>query len=620
MVRELKKLKTCRSQKAWVIGFFLCLLFIVNLAAFSTPLPKDFPSTEFDENLLKKLLQEGTESYRKSDYRGALNSWKEGYKLAKSNGAYRYEGAFASNIGVVYRNLGQYAKALSYYERALAIRREIGDRSGEGKDLTNIGVMYGSLGQYAKALTYFEQALLRTNEVGVPETLWRVFFGLQQSHQGSGNPLAAIFFGKQSVNTLQSLRTHIGSLERSLQQFFIEDKRIVHEQLADLLIDEGRLAEAQQVLTMLKEEEYFDFIRRRSEKDPRGRKVSFTRQEKPWKIRYAEISNQLVGIAREHTELLNKQKLGLTVEEEARLAELERNLDFALKAFSEYLVELKKAFKETKRAQHREFPEEELKSLRAFQSTLEQLGKGTVAIHYLSTSERLRIMVTGGNASLSPFHREAKVGEKKLNRLIFNYRDTLQHPWKDPLHQAHQLYGFILKPIENDLIRMKAKTLLVYLDGTMRYLPLSALHDGQRYVAEHYAMVMYTAAAKDKLKDRPGGAWQAAGLGVSEAIEGFSALTAVPEELDGIVKESAEDPTGVLPGTIHLNKEFTKKNLSTVLREGYPVVHVASHFRFVPGTEVDSFFVGSRGAFEPGAICVREVSFDQGGLIDTIGL
>lgn len=204
-------------------------------------------------------------------------------------------------------------------------------------------------------------------------------------------------------------------------------------------------------------------------------------------------------------------------------------------------------------------------------------------------------MITGSNKSLTPLARDAEIGEKALNRLIYDFRDTLQHPWKDPLPQAQQLYDFIFKPIAADLKEMGARSLLVYLDGTLRYLPLSALHDGRGYVAERYAIVMYTVAAKDKLKDLPIGAWKAACLGVSEAAAGFDALSAVPDELDGIVKESAADPFGVLPGRVYLDKDFTKENLSAVVWDGYPEVHVASHFRFEPDTEVASFLLLGAG-------------------------
>jgi CHAT domain-containing protein/tetratricopeptide (TPR) repeat protein len=561
--------------------------------------------------------------YRKQrQYGRALSYYKQALAIHRETKNRAGESSDLGNIGIVYGTLGDYKKALSNFEQALSILREFRNRSDEGMVLTNIGLLYLKAGHLDKALTFSEQALRVANEVGSPEIIWRVHLVLQRIYKGMDNPLAAIFFGKQSVDTLQSMRTHMGGLERSLLQSFIDEKQFVYEELADLLVDQGRLPEAQQVLAMLKEEEFFDFIHRSSEKDPRDTKVSYTSKEKHWKIRYSQIRDNLVSIAHEYKKLQSKLILEGTKEDQARLIKLERDLDVALKAFGTYLVELKKDFKERKREQQREFaelsnkqklvgltaaeetrlaelerdldkgfPEKELKSLRAFQSTLRQLGKGTVAIHYLSTTDRLRIIVTGGNASLPPFHRDSSIGEKELNRLIFQYRDTLQHRWRNPTPQAQQLYKSILKPIEDDLMKMGARTLLVYLDGALRYLPLAALHDGKSYVAERFGFLMYIASAKDKLKDRPVRPWKVAGLGVSEATAGFSALEAVPGELNGIIKESVEDPVGVLPGTIHLNKEFSQQNLSGVLRQGYPVIHVASHFRFVPGTEVDSFLL-----------------------------
>jgi tetratricopeptide (TPR) repeat protein len=518
MFRTLNKHKQCLLRKTWLIGFFLCLLYIFILPTCSRPLPKVRILTEIDENPLEKYSQECREAHRRSNYRSALKICNDGLRLSKSAGERKYEGEFATYIGVVYDRLGHYEKALTYLEQSLAIARELGDRDEEGTDLNNIGSVYNNMGRYdkaliyleqalaisrevgnrsgegavlgnigavywglgqydkafsyseqalavarevdnrsnegaflgnigamylyqgeydkalsyfkkalvidsnivnrdrdasilgnigavylsmdrydkallsfeqalsisreignrakeglyltqigvvyqklgkkEKALTYHEQALVVSNEVEAPEIRWPVFYELMKCQKALDSPLSAIFYGKQSVNTLQSMRIQIGGLDRPLQQSFIKDKRIVYELLADLLVDEGRLAEAQQVLAMLKEEEYFDFIRRRSEKDPRGKYVSFTRQEKPWKLRYNKISTRLVAIAQEHTELLIKQKGPLTAEEEARMADLEQDLDVALKAFNEYLVELKKAFRETKRGQQREFPEE----------------------------------------------------------------------------------------------------------------------------------------------------------------------------------------------------------------------------------------------------------------------
>jgi len=102
------------------------------------------------------------------DYQKALSYYERALAIRREIGDKKGEGADLTNIGVVYANLGDYQKVLSYYERALAIRREIGDKKGEGADLGNIGVVYANLGDYQKALSYYERSLAIGQGIGVP--------------------------------------------------------------------------------------------------------------------------------------------------------------------------------------------------------------------------------------------------------------------------------------------------------------------------------------------------------------------------------------------------------------------------------------------------------------------
>jgi pentatricopeptide repeat protein len=71
---------------------------------------------------------------------------------------------------------------------------------------------------------------------------------------------AAIFYEKMGVNILQTTRARITSLEDSLQKSFLQSKEGYYYNLIDLLTEQGRITEAEQVLSMMKEEEFFDFI------------------------------------------------------------------------------------------------------------------------------------------------------------------------------------------------------------------------------------------------------------------------------------------------------------------------------------------------------------------------
>jgi CHAT domain-containing protein len=112
--------------------------------------------------------------------------------------------------------------------------------------------------------------------------------------------------------------------------------------------------------------------------------------------------------------------------------------------------------------------------------------------------------------------------------------------------------------------------------------------DGEKWLAQKYALVVYTEAAKNKLeRKRDLKEWELAGLGVTKAHPGFSALPAVRSELESIIQ--GENGEGIA-GAMHLDEEFTEETFSDVL-DSTPMVHVASHFHFDPGTVADSFLL-----------------------------
>ena len=132
--------------------------------------------------------------------------------------------------------------------------------------------------------------------------------------------------------------------------------------------------------------------------------------------------------------------------------------------------------------------------------------------------------------------RESAVSTKDLNHKIQEFQAVLSDPKSNPLPLAQELYQLLIGPIAEDLKQAKSQTLMVSLDGAMRYIPLAALHDGKHYLIEDYRIAIYTEAAKDKLKDNPKNQWTVAGLGLTRKVQGFFALPSVEQEIEGIVK------------------------------------------------------------------------------------
>ncbi len=94
---------------------------------------------------LKDFYQQGSEKFRISDFRGALEAWEKGLAIANSMDNKQAITTFLTTIGIVYQQLSDYPKALSYHEQSLKIIREIEDEKGEGNSLGNIANVYPSV-------------------------------------------------------------------------------------------------------------------------------------------------------------------------------------------------------------------------------------------------------------------------------------------------------------------------------------------------------------------------------------------------------------------------------------------------------------------------------------------
>ena len=98
----------------------------------------------------------------------------------------------------------------------------------------------------------------------------------------------------------------------------------------------------------------------------------------------------------------------------------------------------------------------------------------------------------------------ALIGEKELNEKIVKFPgdDHRQGSSRQPRQQAKELYDIIVKPMEEDLKTIKAKTIVWSLDGALRYLPIAALYNGKHYLAESYRSVMFTVGHTRQLEGR----------------------------------------------------------------------------------------------------------------------
>ncbi len=497
-----------------------------------------------------------------------------------------------NNIGFAYHNAGQDRKALAYYQQALPTLRSVDDRPASAMTLHNIGVSEDRLGQKQEALSNLNEGLLLFQEVQDPLGQGLTLGDLMAHFRDAGNSGSAIFFGKEAINSYQLVRRNISGLPGNLQKSFVASKESAYRELADLLITQGRLEEAEEVLNLLKREEYIQFIRG-GEKDASSLTgpMPLTQTDSDMDLSIKGNIASIIAIRKEWDELHSKYD-GQTSEEKQRMAELSEELKVATEKWNDICAELERQ----KPVDPNRHDPSLAEVVAGVQAVLRKLDPGTVVLYTLVGDKKYRIILATGEVTVTG---EYAIGAADLRRKVFAFRQALQDTSKDPIPIAQELYQILLGPVAHELEIAKATTLMWSLDDALRYLPVSALHDGHDYLVARFRNEVFTTASTANLSDRPDvGTWLGLAMGISKKYGDFPALPSVRDELHRIVRQqdSPEDE-GVMPGRTMLDEEFTEDNMKKALEKKYPLVHIASHFVFEPGNEANSYLLlGGDGA------------------------
>jgi CHAT domain-containing protein/Tfp pilus assembly protein PilF len=511
----------------------------------------------------------------------ALDYYNQALPISRAVGDRAGQAGALNNIGSVYSDLGEKQKALDFYNQALPLATAVGDRGGEAATLDNIGLVYSDLGEKQKALDDYNQALPIATAVSDPLQEAVIFYNLA-NNQRATQPALAIFYGKQAVNFLQQVRGNIQGIDKKLQASFLASKADYYHTLADLLIAQGRLPEAEQVLDLLKEQEYSDYVRGGDLTNT----LTLTPAEEQAEADYQKSTTQLVSLGAQWAEL-NKIATR-TPQQEQQYQQLNAQLDAASKGLTAYYHRLYDLFGKNSDANRQRA------AVKGNVSALEDLVAdmpGTVALYTMVTSDHYGVIVITATGTVA---REYAIPESELNKKVADFQRVLSDGAHDPKPAAQELYKILIGPVKADLDQARAETLVWSLDGVLRYVPMAALFDGNKYLIENYNTVTIAPESIPHLADQPDlTGMSAVGMGISKQYrKELIALPAVVGELDHVVKDShVQGANGVLPGKILLDDQFTEKAMENLLDGRHAVVHIASHFVFRPGDDSHSYLL-----------------------------
>jgi len=497
-----------------------------------------------------------------------------------------------SNIGTAYSGLGENEKALGYYNQALPLMRAAGDRRGEAAALNDIGSVYSDLGEKQKARDDYLQALPLFQSLQDPLDEGVALVSLMRYESTSNNAPAAIFFGKEAIDQFQQVRRNIHGMAKEDQASFLKSKADYYRDLAGLLISAGRLPEAQQVLDMLKLEEFAEYTQHRDQSGSPAQPVGYSDTEQAAKKKGDQIGAEIAALGQEWG-TLDAERSTLTADEKKRYDDLS--------TMRQYLAGLSSDFAKLTTLNDITAANERLRNYKDDTSDLQHLlaktDPGTVAIYTVVLPDRLSLIVITPNTMFAhDVAISAKDLRNKVSALTQLFAGGAAPSEEDVRGKSQALYGALFEPeVQKALDGVGAKTLLWSLDDVLRYVPMAALYDGKQYLVERYQNVELTADRGRLLEEPHMAAATGLAMGISKVYDPadrLGPLDSVPGELDAVVHSNAVSAShGPIAGSIMLNDAFTEKSLVDALGTQPQVVHIASHYVYKAGSDENSFLL-----------------------------
>jgi CHAT domain-containing protein/tetratricopeptide (TPR) repeat protein len=504
----------------------------------------------------KSLGYLGNAYHDQGNYQEAIKYHQASLEAAQEISDRRGEGKSLGYLGNAYVAQGRYSEAIRYYQASLEIAQAVNDRRGQAKNLGSLGNAYLAIGDYAKAINLYKSGLEMARQIknrdGERIALSYIGAMLQKQNQLE----LSIVFYKQSVNISESIRQEIKKLPRDLQEIYTSSVAGTYRNLADLLLTQGRIQEAQSILELLKVQE----VRSYGNEDT---------DSSPVQLPFHPLETKTLQAFEEQI-----TEKSLTLETLLALSQsLTRNRDRITQESNKILSELGN-------------PQAILKA-----------KPEALLIQNLVVGDKFWVVWTDAQGNRTAIVVPS-VTQAQLTATVQKFRQQIGSPFSnlDALKTTStQLYNWLVPPpLQTELTNNPKQALIFSLDHVTRYVPVAALHDGNQYLAQRYALSNMITTEND-MSDRfsPNGELPTVlALGTSKAFSTFAPLPNVPAELNAIVQNGNNQ--GIYPGKIRLDEAFTADTLRKNIAF-FRVLHIATHGSFNPRSITESFLLLGNG-------------------------
>jgi CHAT domain-containing protein len=584
---------------------------------------KVIQSTEEGRDVLQKLQKQEEESAAtvmqslanlgQGNVQQSLKLAEQGLATARDIKSARIEALALLVLSMGYSQKGDFQNALELNNQSREIAKELRNRDLEALILEVRGEIYRRAGQTRQiaSATAFRSAIASYQEAVSISNSFSALAGLSRLYQESNLSTTAIAYYKQAVNKNEEQNPRIiAGLPVWLQESFPQAVQNVnglgptnvYRSFTNLLLSQTRKSEAQQMIELLKGQELREYTG-----NPR---INNTEQGQPASLTITPNEQQVL---QEYGSLIS---FGNRLDEcqRTRCSELEQLLQQREGLTQQYYQTLEQLEAEikNKRATDEAFVDPNQFAQKA--QKLVEAQPGTLLIYPIVLEDKIWLMWASKGGIFTSVEVSG-VSQSELEDTVSKFRQLLQNRLSniDELQATgKQLYDWLLKPLEKELQANQIQNLVFALDRSTRYIPISALFDGEKYLVEKYAVSTVISAnltetasptQESRTASTPSGSKTAAGsgrnsqvlaMGVSEAVGGFPPLPNVPEEINAIVRQEGVETPGVYPGQEFLNRDFNFFTLRDNVTN-HQLLHIATHSKFVPGGANQSFLVLGTG-------------------------
>lgn len=229
----------------------------------------------------------------------------------------------------------------------------------------------------------------------------------------------------------------------------------------------------------------------------------------------------------------------------------------------------------------------------SLKGTAKELADDQAAIIYpILLTDRLELLVVFPSQQLPPMIQQVSVavGEAQIEAVVQTFREELQKGRYEPhsesyLATAQQLYQWLIKPLQPLLAGQPIQTLVFVPSGALLTINLAALHDGNQFLIEKYAVVLspgLTLTLPTTTSPQPKET-QMLLSAVTEATQGYPKLPYAAKEFNEIrrlfsrskrlLNDQRDENSGMAA--------FKTQNFKDALKNSsYDVIHIISHAEF----------------------------------------